>query len=108
MNIEFTRPVKIVTTVAQSTHSNYYEDEPYAIFYRDEDSAITLNKTQGLDVHLPTDLESDTHSIQFTLPNLEVNGSGSLEVYCGGDIQNTVDINIVPITGETTPIEINL
>ena len=108
MNIEFTRPVKIVTTVAQSTHPSYYEDEPHAIFYRDEDTAITFNKTQGLAVNLPTDLESDTHSIEFTLPNLEVNGSGSIEIYCGGDIQNTVNVNIIPITGETEPIYINL
>ncbi len=108
MNIEFTRPIKIVTAVAQSTHPSYYQDEPHAIFYRDEDTAVTLNKTQGLTVTMPTDLVSGTHSIEFTLPNLEVNGSGSIEIYCGGDIQNTVEINVLPISGETSPITINL
>lgn len=108
MNIEFTRPIKIVTTVAQSTHPSYYQDEPHAIFYRDEDTAVTLNKTQGLTVTLPTDLVSDTHSIEFILPNLEVNGSGSIEIYCGGDIQNTVEVIVVGVSGETDPIVINL
>ena len=108
MNIEFTRPVRITTAVTQLSHPQYYVDEPYSILYRDENTKVTLNKTQGLTVTLPTIPEGDEHSLEFTLPNLEVEGSGSIEIYYGGDYQNTVDVNIVPITGETEPVIINL
>lgn len=108
MNIEFTRPVKIVTAVTQDSHRGYYEDEPHSIIYRDEDTRVTLNKTQDLTVVIPTVAEGDEHSIEFTLPNLEVEGSGSIEIYSAGDYQNSVEINVVPISGETEPVIINL
>ena len=108
MNIEFTRPVKITTAVSQLSHPHYYVDEPYSILYRDEDTKVTFNKTQGLILTLPTVIEGDEHSIEFTIPNLEVEGSGSIEIYCGGDYQNSVEINVVPISGETEPVIINL
>ena len=108
MNIEFTRPIHIVTTVTQSSHPSYYRDEPYGILYRDEDTKVTFNKTQGIAVTLPTVPEGDTHTLEFTLPNLEVVGSGSIEIYSGGDYQNSVEINVVPVTGETEPVIINL
>ena len=108
MNIEFTRPIKLVTAVAKSTHPSYYIEEPYGILYRDEDTKVSYNKTRDINTTLPTDIEGGTHIVEFTLPNLEVSGPGSIEIYCGGDIQNTVNINIVPSTGETAPIQINL
>lgn len=108
MNIEFTRPIHIVTAVTQSSHPSYYKDEPYAILYRDEGTKITFNKTQGIVVNIPTVPEGDTHTLEFTLPNLEVVGSGSIEIYTGGDYQNSVEINVVGISGETDPIVINL
>lgn len=108
MNIEFTRPVKIVTQVSQSTHPSYYVDEPYSILYRDEDTRITFNKTQGIAITLPTTASGDTHSVEFTIPNLEVQGSGSIEIFVEGDLQNNVDVNLVPISGEAEPIIINL
>jgi hypothetical protein len=108
MNIEFTRPVRIITAVTQLSHPQYYVDEPYSILYRDEDTKVTLNKTQGLVVTLPTIPEGDEHSLEFTIPNLEVEGSGSIEIFCLGDYQNSIEVNVVPITGETEPVIINL
>lgn len=108
MNIEFTRPVKVVTTVTQSSHPDYYDNGNYSITYRDEDTGVTLNKSQGMTVVLPTTASGDTHSLQFTLPDLEVDGSGSIEIFFEGDLQNNVDINVVPSSGQTEPVIINL
>lgn len=108
MNIEFTRPVKIVTAVTQSSHPDYYSNESYSIIYRDDDTGVTLNKSQGMTVILPTTASGDVHSLEFTIPNLEVDGSGSIEIFTEGDLQNNVDINVVPITGQTEPVIINL
>ena len=108
MNVEFTRPIQIRTAVTQNSHPDYYEDLPYSIIYRDEDTGVTFNKTQGITVTLPTTASGDTHSVEFTIPNLEVQGSGSIEIFVEGDLHNNVDVNLVPISGETEPIVINL
>ena len=108
MNIEFTRPVKIVTAVTQATHPHWYMEGPYTIIYRDNDTGTTFNKGQGLELSIPTVPEGDEQIIEFTIPNLEVEGSGSIEIFCLGDYQNSIEVNVVPITGETEPVIINL
>lgn len=108
MNIELTRPVKVVTTVALPSHPQYYEDVAHSIIYRDDDTTMTLNISQGIGVTVPTDAASDTHTIEFTIPNLGTTGSGSIEIYAGGDLENSLNVNIIPITGESSPIIINL
>tara|TARA_R110000803_G_C11986669_1_gene321393 strand:+ start:1946 stop:2272 length:327 start_codon:yes stop_codon:yes gene_type:complete len=108
MNIELARPVQLVTTVTLPTHPQYYEDVAHSITYRDDETTMTLNMSQGIGVTVATNPTSDTHTVEFTLPNIGTTGSGSIEVYAGGDLENNIQINIIPITGETSPILINL
>ena len=108
MNIEFSRLIKISTEVTKITHPLYYSEDDYGIHYFDTQTGTTFKKYTDLTIVRPTSNEGDTHSIEFTLPNLELLGSGSLQIYCGGDLQNSVNINVVPPTGETEPIYINL
>ena len=108
MNIEFTRPIKIVTAVTQSSHPHYYNSNGYGVHYADNETNTAFKKYTEIATVIPTNPEGDIHSIEFTLPDLGTTGSGSLVIVCDGDPQNTVNINIVPSTGETTPIQINL
>ena len=108
MNIEFTRPVKIVTAVTQSSHPHYYNGNGYGVHFRHEETGITFKKSTGITKIIPTIPSGDIHSIEFTLPNLEVTGSGVLEIMCDGDPQNYVNVTVVPVTGETEPVIINL
>lgn len=108
MNIEFTRPIKIVTEVTQSSHPHYYNGNKYGVHYTDNETRTVFKKYTDLTTVIPTNPEGDTHSIEFTLPDLGLTGSGSLEIMCDGDPQNNVNINVVAISGETEPVIINL